>query len=409
MKHVTRLLNLVLALMLIISMAGCAANKDDGTKKEETETPAAQTEEKEAPEASTEEEAPAEEETPAEEASTTRTVTDHAGNEVEIPAQIDRIVVADIYPMPSVLTIFFDSAEKIVGMAPASMTAAQNSLLGELYPEILNASTAFTDGSDVNIEELMKLEPDIVFYSASSAEIGEKLKNAGIPGIAISVNKWEYNTIETLNQWILLLSEIFPENDKYEIVSKKSNEIYEMVQERVKDIPEEERRRAFFLFQYSEAAIATSGEKFFGQFWADAIGAINVSKELSNDNSASVSMEQIYSWDPDLIFITNFNTAKPEDLYANTVADYDWSEIDAVKNQQAFKMPLGMYRSYTPGADTPVTLLWLAKTAYPEVFADIDVTQEAINYYQEVFGVTLTAEQVERIFQPSTAAGHVFD
>ena len=72
-------------------------------------------------------------------------------------------------------------------------------------------------------------------------------------------------------------------------------------------------------------------------------------------------------------------------------------------------MPLGMYRSYTPGADTPVTLLWLAKTAYPEVFADIDVTQEAINYYQEVFGVTLTAEQVERIFQPSTAAGHVFD
>ena len=372
MKKNIRLLSVVLVLVLALSITGCAKKEESGKAE-------------------------------------TRTVTDHAGNQVEVPTKIDRIVVADIYPMPSVLTIFFDSAEKIVGMAPASMTAAQNSLLGELYPEILNAQTSFTDGSDVNIEELIKLEPDVVFYSASNAEVGEKLKNAGIPGIAISVNKWDYNTIETLNQWILLLSEIFPENDKYDIVSKKSNEIYEMVQARVKDIPEEDRVRAFFLFQYSDTAIATSGEKFFGQFWADAIGAVNVSKELSNDNSASVSMEQIYSWDPELIFITNFNTAKPEDLYNNTVADYDWSEIQAVKNKNVYKMPLGMYRSYTPGADTPVTLLWLAKTAYPEIFSDIDVTQEAIDYYKEVFGVNLTAEQVERIFAPSTDAGHVFD
>ena len=374
MKKIRTLLALTMALILLIGlMAGC------GKKEEQT------------PQAST------------------RKVVDHAGNEVEVPAKIDRIVVADIYPLPSVLTIFFDSAEKIVGMAPASMTAAQNSLLGELYPEILNASTGFTDGTDVNIEELLKLEPDVVFYSASSVETGEKLKNAGLPGIAISVNKWEYNTIETLNEWIALLSQLFPENDKYETVSKKSNEIYDLVQERVKDIPEAERRKVFFLFQYSESAIATSGQKFFGQFWADAIGAVNVSKELSNDNSASVSMEQIYDWNPDLIFITNFNTAVPEDLYNNTVGNYDWSEIDAVKEQQAFKMPLGMYRSYTPGVDTPITLLWLSKTAYPQLFEDIDVTQEAISYYKEVFGVDLTAEQAERIFTPVTDAGHVFD
>ena len=39
-------------------------------------------------------------------------------------------------------------------------------------------------------------------------------------------------------------------------------------------------------------------------------------------------------------------------------------------------MPLGMYRSYTPGADTPVTLLWMAKTTYPEKFEDINITDE---------------------------------
>ena len=64
---------------------------------------------------------------------------------MEVPNTVNRIVVADIYPMASVLTVFFDSAEKIVGMAAPCMSAAKNGLLGELYPEILNAKTDFID------------------------------------------------------------------------------------------------------------------------------------------------------------------------------------------------------------------------------------------------------------------------
>ena len=44
----------------------------------------------------------------------THVVTDHLGIEVEVPYQIDRIAVCDIYPVPSVLAVFFDSADKIV-------------------------------------------------------------------------------------------------------------------------------------------------------------------------------------------------------------------------------------------------------------------------------------------------------
>ena len=163
----------------------------------------------------------------------THTITDHAGYEIEVPDEVDRIVVCDILPLPSVLTVFFDSADKIVGMSEPSMTAAANGLLGELYPEILDAETGFIDGTTVNTEELLKLEPDVVFYSASSAELGEQLRQAGFAAVAISANKWEYNTIETLNNWISLISEIFPDNDKSEIVQQYSEETYNLVQERV--------------------------------------------------------------------------------------------------------------------------------------------------------------------------------
>lgn len=337
-----------------------------------------------------------------------RTIVDHAGISVELPAQVERIVVCDILPLPSVLSVFFDSADKIVGMSGSSMGAAENGLLGELYPEILDAETGFINGSTVNVEELMKLEPDVVFYNASRPELGEQLRSAGFPAVAVSVNKWAYNSIETLNNWIALLGEIFPENDKAQVVDRYSEEVYEMVRQRVADIPEEDRERVLFLFQYSETNLLTSGQKFFGQWWADAIGTVNVAGELTTDNSVAVSMEQIYDWDPGLIFITNFTTAGPEDLYENTVGTWDWSGIDAVENHRVYKMPLGMYRSYTPGADTPVTLLWLAKTAYPEHFTDIDILAETKDYYREVFGLELTDDQAAPIFDPAADAGGGF-
>ena len=395
-----KVIALILALALCLGAVACSSeNKEDNNNNTVTKTEDGNT--RTTPDTSTTEPETLDPDG-------THIVTDHAGNSVEVPNVINRIVVADIYPMASVLTVFFDSAEKIVGMAAPCMSAAKNGLLSELYPEILNAKTDFIDGTNVNIEELLKLNPDVVFYSAGSKEEGEAYKNAGIPAIAISPGKWGYDAIETLNQWIETLVQLFPENNKAKVVRDYSEKTYKMVQERVSGLSDADKVKVFFLFQYSDSNIMTSGKKFFGQWWCDAIGAKNAAEELEKDNSVAVNMEQIYAWDPELIFITNFNTAKPDDLYGNTVGSYDWSEIEAVKNKQVYKMPLGMYRSYTCGVDTPVTLLWLAKTVYPSLFEDIDITAETKKYYQEVFGITLTDEQANKIFSPVSAAGTGF-
>lgn len=388
MKRMKKLVCMFLTGVMVLCSVGCGSDKNNKEIKEQQAEKITETVDTSRPE--------------------THVITDHLGEEVEVPYDVERIAVGNILPLPSVLTVFFDSADKIVGMSPNSMSAAENGLLGELYPEILNADTGYLNGSEINLEELMKLETDVVFYSASQPEQGQQLRDAGFAAVALSVNKWEYNTIETLNQWIALLSEIFPENDKTEIVEQYSDRIYKMVQERVAEIPEEERERVFFLFKYSDTEMATSGKNFFGQFWADAVGAINAAEEIETDNQAAVNMEQVYAWNPTVIYITNFTEAQPEDLYGNTIGEYDWSAVSAVQNEKVYKMPLGMYRSYTPGADTPVTLLWFAKTTYPELFEDIDIIQEAKDYYEEVFGVQLTDAQAASIFAPDAEAGAGF-
>ena len=369
-----KLLCVLLCVLMLISLAACAKNNPDDTPENNTDT---------------------------------ITIVDHGNNTVTVPRDIKRVVVCDIFPLPSVLTVFFDSADKLIGIAPTSMAAAKNGLLSELYPEILNAKTDFMTGNQVNTEELAKLQPDVVFYSANNTKQGETLRTAGFNAVGISANNWGYNAIETLNQWIALLSQMFPDNNRADIVKSYSEQIFNMVKERTSGIDNNDKARVFFLFQYNDSSILTSGKQFFGEWWAEAIGAVNVAEELEKDNSVAVNLEQIYNWNPGVVFITNFTSAQPDDLYENKIGTYDWSGIDAVVNRQVYKMPLGMYRSYTPGVDTPITMLWLAKAVYPELFSDIDITAQAVEYYKTVFGVELTREQVDSIFAPISAAGNI--
>ncbi len=334
----------------------------------------------------------------------TITVVDHGGNTVEVPKEIDRVAVVGILPFPSVIAMYLGSAEKLVGIPPASKSAAEIGLLGEIFPEILNAETGYTNGSDLNIEELMNLDPDVVFYLAGNDEWKTAMESAGIPCIGVSTSKWDYDVLETYDQWIDLLSQVFPEENKSQEVSDYSKEMYDMIQERVGSLSDEEKKEILFLYQYDDSQIVTSGKHFFGQFWAEAVGGKNAAEEVQADNSnAVINMEQVYTWDPDVVFITNFTAAMPDDLYNNELGN-DWSSVKAVKDKAVYKMPLGSYRSFTPGTDTPVTLLWLAQKTYPELFDDIDLTQEVKEYYKDIYGVELTDEQVDRMYNPEAHA-----
>ena len=404
MEKMKKIIAILLAAAMVLSLAACTnspgtskseeATTSENTTKEETTTEAPETtpETTEVPESTVD-------------PNGTHTVKDHAGNDVEVPNTVERIAVCDIYPLPSILAVFFDSAEKIVGMAPQSMAAAKNSLLGQVYPEILNADTAFTDGTNVNIEELLKLDTDVVFYNAGNKELGEQLKNAGLCAVAISAGKWKYDAIATLNGWIDTFDQIIPQNEKKEKVEEYAKSVYDEVSKRVSALKDEEKEKVFFLFQYTDTNMLTNGNPSFGSWWSEAIGAKNVVTDQTEKNSLKADMEQVYAWDPSVIFITNFTQAKADDLYNNTIGTYDWSPVDAVKNRRVYKMPLGMYRSYTAGVDAPIALWWLAKACYPALFEDIDITEKTIGYYQDVFGITLTAEQANSIFDPDPNAG----
>ena len=337
----------------------------------------------------------------------TVTVTDHADRTVEVPTNPEKVAILGIYPLASMLSVYLNSAETIVAMEPASANAAKNSVLIDLYPEIGNITTDILSGEDLNIEALVALEPEVVYYNAADKADLEKLENAGLTAVAFSPTKWKFDVIETYRQWIGLLDQIYPSSSKNaKLVDQYSTDIYNMIQETVAGV--EQPQKILFLYQYDENAMITSSSRFFGEWWAKAAGGVNVASDVQAETAnAKITMENVYEWNPDVIFITNFTKATPEDLYSNAIGTDDWSTVKAVQDHRVYKMPMGTYRTYTPSSDTPMTLLWMAQAVYPELFADVDVRAEVKDYYSQLFGITLTDDQIDRMYTPNTDASEM--
>ncbi|MEM1484155.1 ABC transporter substrate-binding protein [Oscillospiraceae bacterium PP1C4] len=332
----------------------------------------------------------------------TRTIVDHTGKEIEIPAEINRIVISSILPLPSVYCLFEGSAEKLVGIHPSSMAAAKNSILPKVVPDIVNVNTDFLKGNELNIEELLKLKPDVVFYSANNTDEYEKLAAAGIPAIGFSTSNWDFNCVDTFENWVKLLGEVLQQEDKAAGIAQYGQEVYADVQKTLADAGEIKKPKVLVLFHYGSGVIKTSGSNFFGQYWIESTGGINVAADLKG--IPEINMEQIYEWNPDIIYITNFSSYLPEDLYNNSIEGNDWSTVKAVQEKKVYKFPLGMYRWFPPASDTPLVLKWLAQKTQPELFKDIDMESEVKAYYKRFYSVDLTDEDVEQIFNPSREA-----
>ena len=335
----------------------------------------------------------------------TITITDQNGMEMVIPENPSRLVTTAL-PLPSIYALTGAPIENLVGVHPGSTSAIENSVMAAMYPQLSGIADNFINGTDVNVEELLKLEPDVVLYWAEYLEQYEAMTNAGITAVGVKPQN-NGNVLSTLESWLSIMGEIFGTTGNVDKVIEYGRKLEAEIAEKTAKIPEEDRQKVLYLYNHSEDDISVSGNGFYGQYWIDAAGGINVAADLNG--ATSVNMEQIYEWNPDIIIITTFTETMPEDLYNNTIDGQDWSHIDAVKNGKVYKEPLGVYRWFPPSGDAPLMLMWMANTLYPEVF-DYDMEDEIEDYYERFYNYDLEDEQIEGILSanPEAAKGANF-
>lgn len=370
-----RLLRVVSLLMVgIMAFAGCGATKQNqksSTQKSETAKISDKEKEKVGKSASDNEKI---------------VIEDQLGKTIELDGVPERVATT-IMPFPYIYYAVVGNSDNLVGCNPSSIVAYENSALKYMYPELKNANTDFVDTDFVvNVEELLKLKPDVVFQWNYMDEEIQKMEAAGIKVVAL-----EYGDLEDLETWIRIIGKMFDKEERAEeLISYFHNSVDE-VTEKIDALSPEDYTNILIL---SDNLKVTG--KGFSKYWVENSGAVNPAGDLSGE-ALNVNMEQIYEWNPDIIYIGNFTDLQPSDLIENKLDGQDWSSVKAVKEGQVYKIPIGGYRWDPPGVETPLMIKWLAKIQHPDLFEDMDMEEELKKFYKDVYNFELTDEMVDEI------------
>lgn len=313
-------------------------------------------------------------------------IVDQLGKTIEFDGVPQRVATT-IMPFPYIYYAVVGNNDNLVGCNPSSIIAYENSTLKYMYPELANASTSFVDTSFVvNVEEVLKLNPDVVFQWNYMDEEIAKMEAAGIKVVAL-----EYGDMEDLETWIRMIGTMFDKEERAEELITYFHESVAEVTDKIATLSEDEISN--ILIMSDDLKVTGTG---FSKYWIEKSGAFNPAGDLSGE-ALYVNMEQIYEWNPSIVYIGNFTELQPSDLMENKLEGQDWSVVEAVQNGQVYKIPIGGYRWDPPGVETPLMVKWLAKIQHPELFEDMDMREEITEFYKDVYGFAMTEEILDEI------------
>lgn len=317
-----------------------------------------------------------------------RCVKDCFGRQVEVPAEVNGIVC--LYAFSGHVAVMLGKGEKIVAV---SNGLKRDTLLHKICPSILNAAVPKYKGA-INIEELVKTKPDLAFISGDIARNQgetEKLDRFGIPYLVV-----DYHSIEGQQFAIDMIARALNVPDRGARYLDYYNRCIDRVDQRIRNVPPDKRIR---IFHSVLEPTRTDPKQCLTTDWIEKAGAVSVSASHPLqllDGKSYAAMEQILLWNPDVILVN-----EPSSL-SFILEDIRWSAMAAVKNKKVFQMPIGISRWGHPGSiETPLAILWTARTIYPDRFSDMDMKKEIQSYYQRFFKIKLKDKKMDQILSGS--------
>ena len=337
-------------------------------------------------------------------AASTRTITDHAGNEVTLPEKVTRVAIDQI-PIESTYLAYFDGkAPYLVGMSAARVKAMSQTIAAQMAPEMMQVDTSYYDKGELNAEALLNLNVDVVFYNAFNKEHGEMFRKAGIPAVGFTTLG---NPSETYAEWIELLEDVFNEDGHMADKIALGKDLVADARARTAKVPADQKVSTMVLMGAADGQLAVAGGKdgWFTNEWADSLNYTNVTRDTDTSHTP-VTFEQVLTWDPQVLLVTGkgMSNMTANTVLTNSVEGVDLSTLSSVKSGRVYSTGLGMWNWFTPNPDSPIVANWIGASLYPEQFSDVDLVSMTKDYYQKMYNFTLTDEQAQRIINPDSAS-----
>ena len=317
-----------------------------------------------------------------------KVVIDSDGKGVEVPENVQHAtaLIGGFVQMAAML----GNESKVITGSPKLPP-----LMQKIFPKIRsNGNPSGMMGSSV--EAILASKTQVVFGPVGmrlDESAAAQLVRAGI----VVVNLQVPGTTEQLKRCVSVIADIFggESPQKAREFNAYFDENVNFVRSRTAKI---EQKKRVLVLNFGANAYSTIDSRDMGAEYIAIAGGLNLSSQLGSSGDFKVSKlineEQIIGFDPDAV-LTNSREGV-EKILQNPA----FKGLKAVKTRQIFVVPSGVYLWSVRSAEGALYPLWLGKTLYPELFADLNMPQKVREFYAKFYGYKLSDAQIQGILQP---------
>ena len=309
----------------------------------------------------------------------TRTITDGAGRQVEVPEAVESIVCVGVGALR--YTCYVGAQDLVIGVEDYEGKPGMSRLYNYVnFDKFKNLPVIGTNGQPYT-EEIINLAPDVIVMSKSASVEADDLQSKTgtpvvvVPGSDTTLDDAAYETIRIMGQLYGM------ENRATELTNYLKG-IRKDLDDRTKDIPDSEKPSVYVAGVSFKGAHGFEGtESYYGPF--ELILANNLANTTRQTGAFDIDLEQVLSWDPEIIFLDFNGMDLINEDYA-TNPDY-YNSLTAVQESRVYSQI--SFRSYASNLETALADAYYAGCIlYPEQFADVDPVAKAGEIFEKLLG-----------------------
>ncbi|WP_051280863.1 iron ABC transporter substrate-binding protein [Anaerovorax odorimutans] len=310
--------------------------------------------------------------------SETRTITDCLGREVEIPANVERIV--PLANTPRMIT-YLGLTDKVVGisgfdeetLSPLQAYAYANK---DKWRDLPVVGTDAMGATDYYPEQIISVKPDVILCTYTKELADEIQSKTGIPVVAVPMGTLFGKDYE---EALRMLGDVCGVEDRAEEVISYINDCLDDLKTRTADVPDTDKptilgAAATFKGSHGIEGVYSNYSVF------NAIAANDVAKGISDkEGGVIVDKEQVIGWNPEYIFFDYSGLKLVKKDFEKNPNFYE--QLTAVKNGNLYQYPNST--SYYSNVEIPIiNSYYVASVIYPEQFSDVDFEKKASEIFK---------------------------
>lgn len=315
----------------------------------------------------------------------TRFIVDGAGRQVPIPPRVERVFPAG---PPAAIKLYTLAPDLLLGWPRANRPEEREFLLPDIgaRPEVGRITGR---GNTANLEVVLNLNPDLILDVGSTrrtfAELADRVQiQTNIPYALLD---GRFDVTDTSYQ---TLGDLIGRRERADRLAAWCVDTIRTIQGRVATVPRDRRPRVFYA--RGPRGLETGLGGSINVETVEFMGAVNVAGGTAGSGLATVSLEQILAWNPDIVITID------RDFAASVRDDASWRSIRAVAENRVHlspKLPFG-WVDFPPSVNRMIGLWWLAKILYPALFPE-DIRPKVREFYSLFYHVTPSDDGIERV------------